>query len=225
MLTDAIYLQAWWASPFEPGQTSTGRFTSAGGQSGPAHFLTGGGYASVTSRGWTGVSLPYQGGRLSMTAVLPPAGDGADGCPDLTARALAGLAKPLSAGHGTQGTAVVLPEINLRAQETLNGLLSKLGMAVAFTSAADFTGMSPVAGSIGEVEHAATLRVDARGTVASAATAVTILPSAGRQGRADRRVQPAVFAAGVGRQHGRAALPGPGRQPGPALTGPRAPVV
>ena len=120
---------------------------------------------------------------------------------------------------------MVLPEINLRAQETLNGLLSKLGMAVAFTSAADFTGMSPVAGSIGEVEHAATLRVDARGTVASAATAVTILPSAGRQGRADRRVQPAVFAAGVGRQHGRAALPGPGRQPGPALTGPRAPVV
>ena len=37
--------------------------------------------------------------------------------------------------------------------------------------------MSPLAGNLGKVEHAATLRVGAQGTVASAATAVVVLPS------------------------------------------------
>jgi serpin B len=59
-------------------------------------------------------------------------------------------------------------------------LLTKLGMGVAFGGSADFSGMSSMAGSLGEVEHAATLRVDAEGTVASAATAVVVLPTAGR---------------------------------------------
>jgi serpin B len=59
-------------------------------------------------------------------------------------------------------------------------LLARLGMGVAFSSAADFSRMSALAGSLGQVEHAATLRVDAQGTVASAATSVVVVPSAGR---------------------------------------------
>src|SRR5262249_6851468 len=59
-------------------------------------------------------------------------------------------------------------------------LVPKLGMGVAFSGAADFSAMSPLAASLGEVEHAATLRVDAQGTVASAATSVVVIPSAAR---------------------------------------------
>ncbi len=47
-------------------------------------------------------------------------------------------------------------------------LLGSLGMGIAFGPYADFTGSSPKAGSIGLVVHAATLRVDEQGTVASA---------------------------------------------------------
>ena len=53
-------------------------------------------------------------------------------------------------------------------------------MGVAFSSAADFTGLSTQACCIGLVEHAATLRIGEKGTVASAATAVGGEPTAGR---------------------------------------------
>jgi serine protease inhibitor len=180
VLTDALYLNARWMTPFESDQISTGQFTAANGQHVRARYLTGGGLTSVTSGGWTAVSLPYAGGKLTMTAVLPPAADSAANCPGVGATELAAMARRLDAGHGTPGTTIELPEINLRGQQQLNGLLSRLGMGVAFSGAADFTGMSQAAGYIGEVEHAATLRVDAAGTVASAATAVVIMPSAGR---------------------------------------------
>ena len=64
----------------------------------------------------------------------------------------------------------------------MKGLLTQLGMGVAFTPAADFTGLSPQACCIGLVEQAATLRVGEQGTVASAATAVGLEPTAARAG-------------------------------------------
>ncbi len=52
-------------------------------------------------------------------------------------------------------------------------------MGVAFSGRADFSGLSPQACCIGFVRHAATLAVAEKGTVASAATAVGIVASAG----------------------------------------------
>lgn len=178
VLTDALYFNARWAIPFQPGDTTTGQFTTAAGQHVQAHFLNGGEMPSATADGWTAVSLPYRGGRLAMTALLPPMGS--VGCPALSASALTAITRMVSRTKPGPRSAIALPEINLRDQASLRGLLSGLGMGIAFGLAADFTGMSPQAGCIGSVIHGATLRVDANGTVASAATAVTILQSAGR---------------------------------------------
>jgi len=62
----------------------------------------------------------------------------------------------------------------------MKGLLSELGMGGAFTTSANFTGLSPQACCIGLVEQAATLQVGEQGTVASAATAVGMEPTAAR---------------------------------------------
>jgi serpin B len=68
----------------------------------------------------------------------------------------------------------------MSSHQDLQKLLTKLGMGIAFSPlAADFAGISPAAGYLGPVEHAATLRVDAAGTTASAATGVVVLPTAG----------------------------------------------
>ena len=75
---------------------------------------------------------------------------------------------------------VSLPRVNLGVQVSMMGLLSKLGMGVAFTTSANFTGLSPQACCIGLVEQAATLGVGEKGTVASAATAVGMEPTAAR---------------------------------------------
>ena len=67
-----------------------------------------------------------------------------------------------------------------RARQEINQAIARLGMGLAFTAAADFTGLSRQACCIGLVEHAATLDVGEKGTVATAATAVGIQASAGQ---------------------------------------------
>ncbi len=73
VLADALYLDAAWATPFSPGRTGPGPFRTAAGGTATARFMHGSGYRYATSDGWTAVALPYRGGRLAMTALLPPA--------------------------------------------------------------------------------------------------------------------------------------------------------
>lgn len=180
VLTDALYLHAAWATPFQPSQTSPGPFTTAAGQQVSAQFMHGGDYRTARAAGWTAVSLPYRGGKLAMTALLPATG--AAGCAMPAAAALGTITARLAAvgpARSLTRSAVVLPRVSLSTHVGLNDLLTRLGMGIAFTPSADFTGLSPQACCIGLVEHAATLQVGEKGTVASAATAVGITPTAG----------------------------------------------
>ncbi len=179
VLTDALYLHAAWAVPFEAGQTHLAPFSTAAGQPVSASYLHGGAFRYARAGGWTAVRIPYRGGRLALEALRPDSGSG--GCPALSPATLgaisAGLAAARSAGPGRTGrTGIALPRVSLRSSTQMNGLLSGLGMGVAFSGSADFTGLSPQACCIGFVQHAATLRVAEQGTVASAATAVGISP-------------------------------------------------
>jgi serine protease inhibitor len=179
VLTDALYLKAAWATPFVPAKTYDGTFATATGQRVQARYLDGGGYVSAIADGWTAVSLPYRGDRLTMTALLPPAVQAMDGCQGLTASVLASVMHALGSRAHRFEASVDLPEVSLSSQQDMNKLLTQLGMGIAFSQdQADFTGISPSAGPIGHVVHAATLRVSSAGTLASAATAVTLLPTA-----------------------------------------------
>jgi len=178
VLTDALYMNAAWATPFDVDQTSPGPFTTAAGQHVRTQFMHGGEFRAATTAGWTAVSLPYRGGKLAMVALLPPASSG--NCAVPAASALTAMTFRLAArGAGrTLTRSVALPRVNIAAKVSMKPLLSKLGMGVAFTSSANFTGLSPQACCIGLVEHAATLQVGEKGTVASAATAVGVAPTA-----------------------------------------------
>jgi serpin B len=183
VLTDALYLNAAWASPFEAASTRTQTFRTAAGQNVAAKFMNGGRFRQAQASGWTAVALPYRGGRLAMVALLPPVAQGG-GCSLPPASSLAAMTGALAGGAGTPGrtavaggTAVALPRVSLSTKADLKGLLAGLGLGVAFTSGADFSGLSRQACCIGLVEHAATLQVGEKGTVASAATAVGMLPT------------------------------------------------
>lgn len=194
MLTDALYLKAAWAIPFQADKTASGQFRTAAGQRVSASFVSGGAFRYTHAAGWTAVSLPYRGDRLAMTAMLPGTGSaGPAGCPALTATDLIKITRALAApvhrgGSQPPGPAgdsrltgkvdVVLPKVKLSTHASMTDLLTRLGMGVAFHGNADFTGLSPQACCVGLVEHAATLQVGEKGTVASAATAVGLEPSA-----------------------------------------------
>jgi serine protease inhibitor len=170
VLTDALYMKAAWAQPFDPSATNAGPFTTASGQRISAEFMTGGEYRSVSEAGWTAVSLPYRGGKLAMTALLPDSS--ASGC---TMPALGTLTTARAEGPYR---AISIPRVSLSTKVSMKSLLTELGMGIAFTGSANFTGLSPHACCIGLVEQAATLKVAEQGTVASAATAVGMQASA-----------------------------------------------
>jgi len=179
VLTDALYMNAQWDRPFDPNETNPGPFTTASGQHVTAQFMTGGEYSTVRAGGWTAVRLPYSGGKLAMEALLPPAGT--TGCAMPAATALTAMTARLVSGQpGTLNWSIALPKVNLATHVSMKPFLTELGMGVAFTQTADFTGLSPQACCIALVEQAATLGVGEKGTVASAATAVGMAPTAAR---------------------------------------------
>jgi serine protease inhibitor len=173
--TDALHMNPKWATPFPAIRTAPGRFTTAAGGTATARFMHGVGYRYATAGGWTAVALPYRGGRLAMTVVLPRRGPRALGCQVPPAAALRTMDTALSRPGRT--AAIALPKVSLSSHQDMNGLLTRLGMGIAFGGLADFTGLSPRACCISLVEHAATLQVGEKGTVGSAATAVGIMPS------------------------------------------------
>ncbi len=169
VLTDATYLNAAWAKPFGSASTAAGSFTTASGHTVRPQFLHATGtYSYARADGWTAVSLPYVGGRLAMIALLPAAHGG--GCPVIRPATLNVVISRLAGAP----IGLALPKVGLSSKAEMTRLLDGLGMGVAFGPAADFLGLSAKAGSLGVVEHAATLRVDEKGTVAAAATGVGV---------------------------------------------------
>ena len=99
VLTDALYLNAAWASPFEAASTRMQTFATAAGQAVAAKFMNGGRFRQAQASGWTAVALPYRGGRLAMVALLPPVAQGG-GCSFPPASALAAMTGALAGGAG-----------------------------------------------------------------------------------------------------------------------------
>jgi serine protease inhibitor len=173
VLTSALYLDAKWATPFDPGKTGPGPFTPAGAKPVTVKFMNGDDFPYASAGGWQAVSLPYQGGRLAMTALLPPAGSASCALPSQAS--LTSIARSFDDPRATLAD-VSLPTVNVDTSGGVGDMkpaLEDLGMGVAFgPQSADFTGLSPQACCIGFVQQAARLQVGEKGTVGAAAAAV-----------------------------------------------------
>jgi serpin B len=180
VLANAVYLKAAWTFPFPARATADAPFYpgDAGGAplTVPTMRLTSD-LAYLRADGYQAVLLPYKESRLAMAVVLPEAGPPAALAPRLTR----GLA-PLLTGATRQSVALSLPKFRQRAGFGLIPVLQQLGVQDAFTSAADFSGItSAVRLFIGAVVHQAYIDVDEQGTEAAAATAVAMRPMALRR--------------------------------------------
>jgi len=172
VLINAIYLQARWVAQFPKDATDTAPFTLSNGEQvcvTTMHQTAQLGYARGT--GYQAVMLPYVGGRLAMTILLP---DGSlDALEDqLGAVGLAALLRPMSPAR----VALALPRFQFTTRLRLETPLQRLGVTLAFSDLADFTGITSVEPlKIGFVFHQAHIRVDEEGTEAAAATAVGVV--------------------------------------------------
>jgi serpin B len=176
VLVNAIYLNARWENAFPAQGTRKAPFHREG--SGSAHvdmMHMDTRLAYCRGDGYQGVLLPYLGERLAMAIVLP---DGS--LTELSRRlpeldGLAGVLRALLDRPERYQVDLRLPRFKVTAAFLLRDTLAELGMSLAFTPDADFSGITddePL--WIDEVVHKAYIDVNEEGTEAAAATAVVM---------------------------------------------------
>ncbi|MFO0601878.1 MAG: serpin family protein [Polyangiales bacterium] len=190
VLTNAVYFNARWLHRFNPDYTAEGVFTRVDGTTVNARMMSGGVARQLPyaeGAGWRAVELPYVGDRLAMLVVVPDAGTFAD-----FERSFDGARyRAVTAALGQRLVSVRLPRFTARLPLLLRGPLESLGMRAAFTSGADFSGITPGGGIfIEQVVHEGFIEVTEAGTEAAAATAVIF---------ADSSVQPDIVNVSVDR--------------------------
>jgi serpin B len=191
VLTNAVYFNAAWRTPFAQ-DTRDGPFKRANGSTVqvPIMTLEAAFRAGVVPGLATAVALPYQDERLSMLVVLPDEGKLAAVESQLGSGGLAAIEAALQ----PQTVILSMPRFKFETPIELKEALSNLGMPIAFSDSADFSGISAaVSLTIGAVLHKAFIAVGEKGTEAAAATAVVLRPTSVPQGLTMQVNRPFLF--------------------------------
>jgi len=171
VLTNAIYFNAPWLTPFDPEDTTVEPFTLLGGETVDAQMMHLNESLGIAE--WDGgiaVDLPYNGEDLSMLLLVPDEGTFETFEASLSAEAFEGIVEDLSWRPVRLG----LPRFEFEFAASLVQPLLALGMTDAFNGErADFSGITGGRDLvISDVLHKAFIAVDEAGTEAAAATAV-----------------------------------------------------
>jgi|AGSF01.1.fsa_nt_gi Serine protease inhibitor len=173
VLTNAIYFKGNWVTQFDSAETTNQPFTLASGEKQQVAMMVQSnnfGYAEFENL--QVLEMPYQGNKLSLVILLPA---NPDGLPKLEGALTAdNLQKWLS--FSQRKVQVFLPKFTFQQSFNLKDVLSKMGMADAFSyqpGVADFSGLSNKENLfVSDVIHKAFVEVDEKGSKAAAATAV-----------------------------------------------------
>ncbi|HBE88162.1 MAG TPA: proteinase IV [Elusimicrobia bacterium] len=176
VLASAVYFKGTWLHPFEAAMTSDADFfIKEGAKPVKVKMMA---HPGQKKRRYTAdelaavVDLPYAGGSLSMMAVLPRDG-----------KTLSEVEGALSAAKitawreemGLRDVKAFLPKFKFSAKYSLAGLLPGMGLKLAFTDAADFSGMDGTQDLyVQKAFHQAFVEVNEEGTEAAAATGVAM---------------------------------------------------
>jgi serpin B len=169
-LVNAVYLKAPWQTAFPAEATKPGAFTLADGSTVEVPMMaTSALMRHAAGTGWRAVEIPYIGGSLAMTVIVPD--DLATFEQALTAEQLTSITAALAE---TQ-VALTFPKFSIETKAELADVLAALGMPSAFDDQADFSGITTAEKlEISNVIHQANIDVDEKGTEAAAATAVVM---------------------------------------------------
>lgn len=180
VLTNALYLKAPWAKPFEKEATKPQPFHVKGGQPIDVPMMQQRSHAFGYEKksDYTAVSLPYRGGDLNFVVLLPHDVNG-----------LSKLEKKLTAGMLMECAKLPATDINLSFPKfkmepptiALKSQLEALGMKTAFDEppgSANFDRLAPRKPDnylyLSKVFHKTFIAVDEEGTEAAAATAAAM---------------------------------------------------
>jgi len=170
VLTNAIYFNAAWKYPFDEDMTADGSFYLLdGGQVSVPMMKQTESFGYTEGDGYQAVELLYDGDELSMVILLPEAGKFEAFEEGLQAQQVSDIISGLQPTE----VALTMPRFEFDSEFSLTDTLAGMGMPIAFSGAADFSGMTGKPELfISGVVHKAFVAVDEAGTEAAAATAV-----------------------------------------------------
>jgi serpin B len=174
-LTNAIYFLGLWPVPFFQQNTKAAAFhpTPSESKDVPTMHIVHE-FRFAATDGVKLLEMPYRGGALAMTLVLP---DQQDGLEAVEARLGRATLDGWIAALAMVRVDVALPkfEINPPAPLALSKPLITLGMPLAFDpQKADLTGIAPGGLHVSHVFHKAFIKLDEKGTEAAAASVVLV---------------------------------------------------
>jgi serpin B len=172
VLTNAIYFDAAWQNPFSPNKTQSGTFNLLDGSTVSVPMMNNeASYGYTQGSGYQAVELTYSGNQVAMDIIMPDAGNFTKFESGMTADSISGIINSMQ----TKSTNLTMPKFSFDSSFSLNAALSALGMPVAFSDQADFSGMTGNKDlTIADVVHKAYVAVDEQGTEAAAATGVVM---------------------------------------------------
>ena len=181
VLTNAIYFNAQWRSPFNPADTKEQLFHLLDGKKVDVPMMTRrssvGWFDYVRGDGFQAVDIPYYTGGMSMLVLLPDKGKFDDFDDSLTA----GILDLVQKQWEERDVTLNMPRFEFESAHTLKETLERMGMPDAFVDTADFSGITDeIPLKISDVFHKAFVSVDEKGTEAAAATAVMGMLLGGR---------------------------------------------
>lgn len=176
VLANAIYFKGQWLDPFDKDATQDQPFHRPDAPDVTVALMhRDARYKYLETDSYQAVELPYVQGDLSMAVWLPRRAEGlADMEREIGAQGIANSLAKLR----TSAVDLFLPRFKLDEQSSLGDALMALGMKDAFSSRADFSGISDQPLSLSAVVHQALVEVDEEGTEAAAATGAIAVTSA-----------------------------------------------
>jgi serpin B len=170
VLTNAIYFNAAWQYPFDEDATSPGIFYLLNGDEVTVPMMEQQeSFSYAKGDNYQVVELPYDGQELSMVIILPDSGqfetfEEAMGYQNI---------KDVIENLERREVRLTMPKFEFDSSFSLKKALTEMGMPVAFSADADFSGMTGNKDLfVSDVIHKAFVSVDEAGTEAAAATAV-----------------------------------------------------
>lgn len=171
-LLNAVYFKGAWTRPFNPDLTRDRPFTLTDGTVLNLPTMEQrGDYLYLETNALQVVSLPYGNQSLSLDIILPaPTGNLEQMIPHLTVDTWEAWSQELRSRPGR----IQLPHFEMTYEANLIPALESLGMGIAFSDQADFSGLTSLQAAINQVRHKTYLEVTEKGTEAAAATSVGI---------------------------------------------------
>jgi serpin B len=180
VLTSAIYFYGKWRAPFDPKNTRAEAFQLGGGGTVDAQFMhQKADFLYGDTPAAQILEMRYQGTPLAFDILLPKTNDG---LAELEATLKPDTLAAWFAALRSAKVEAAIPKFRAESSFSLKEMLSRMGMADAFSRAADFSGIDGRRDLlVDDAVHKAFVEVSEEGTEAAAATGITVRPLAMRR--------------------------------------------